>query len=208
MAIANRTTRALNRSPLQKGSQEFAAHMMGGCLLQDGVEVYNDIFAHSVSDPYPGTGGSNYVQCITNLENPGKMGDSESFLAYQYGISFMKLTAGSETAANIQLLTKFIQSARFELFIGSNKTRVLDIQLSHFMGTINLASADATSTVLPINSARWITLAGVPQQFKRNMNFYGRLTCGFPAGTPSGLGTEASPIYAFQFIAAGKRTTK
>jgi len=194
------------------GGQQYAASMKGGVLLVSGQMIYQNLFALftiSASEPY--------AKVLTNLDNPGKMNDSEGYVAYQYGIRLIKLTDGVATTDEIQAAIKMLEASRLQLFIGPNSQRVLDVETVHFLNTLNMIAETqgatdigvAQTASLPINTTAWLTLPSeLVQEFKQNMNFKASLECELPTGTPSELGYAGSPLaptWAFVFVMAGRR---
>lgn len=208
----NQNPRSIVKSQPLTGGQQYAANMKGGVLLTSGTKIYQNLFALSVnSDSEP------YAKVLTNLDNPGKMNDSEGFVAYQYGIRLIKLTDGAATTDEIQAAIKLLEASRLQLFIGPNSQRVLDVETIHFLNTLNMITETqglaeigvAQTAALPINTTAWLTLPGeLVQDFKQNMNFKASLEVELPAGTPSELGyagSPSAPTWAFIFVMAGRR---
>lgn len=187
------------------GGQVYAATLMGGALLVSGQKKYEDIFGHSVNESV-----NAYAKVISNLDNPGKMGNSEAYHAYQYAFRIAKLTSGVITAAQLQDICRMLASARFQFFVGSNRIRVLDLQMSHFLNLVNGASTDGNAVVLPINMSSWLNLPGqTKQELPPNENFSATLEVNHPDGTPAGLAySDTTPNFVFQFIMMGKRFTR
>lgn len=195
------------RNPLT-GNQEYAANMKGGVLLKSGVKLYQNLFAVSTS-----TGGD-YDKVISNLDNPGKMNDSEGFTAFQYGLRIIPLFDGAMTPAQSAAAAKMLLNCRIQLFIGANRTRVLDIEGAHFMNTESGIVSDssaannvAVAASLPNNATGWLVLPQeLRQEFKQNMNFSASLECELPEGTPAALGyDDTTPRFAFVFLMGGRR---
>lgn len=200
----------VTKNPLN-GRQEYAANMKGGCKLVTGQVLYDNIFSLSSTSDDP------WAKFLTNLDQPGKMNNSEGFLAYQYGVRVVKLTDGPATPEQAAAVLKFLAGGRLQLFIGANSSRVLDVETIHFLNTqsviINDTDAAATPVAvsvaasLPQNSSAFMVLPdSMKQEFSQDMNFRATLTCEIPGGTPAALGfSGADPQFAFIFIIAGRR---
>jgi len=200
----------VTKNPLT-GRQEYAANMKGGVKLVSGQVIYQNLFGLSTSSD------DAYAKVLTNMDQAGKMNDSEGFLAYQYGVRVVKLSDGPATPEQAAAVLKFLSSCRLQLFIGPNSVRVLDIETIHFLNTqsviINDTDAAATPVAvaiaasLPQNSSAWFSLPNdMKQEFKQNMNFKASLECELSGGTPSALGAVNDvPQFAFIFIIAGRR---
>lgn len=191
-----------NTNPMGN-AQMYASHLKGGALLETGKTLYNTLFGLSVNDS-----SNPYAKVLTNLDNAGRLADSESFRAYQYGFRLWKLGDGVVTDAEAAAMTQIMSASRVKLFIGPNSTKVLDIELAHFNSSIQMAKADGDNSV-GVNTLQWLQLpAGMEQDFKENMNFRAELEVELPAGTPAALGESgdpASPQFVFNFLAAGRR---
>ncbi len=204
--------KALVKDQPLKGGQQYAANMKGGVLLVAGQEIYQNLFALSINSPEP------FAKVLTNLDNPGKMNDSEAFTAYQYGVRLVKLTDGAATTDEVDAAIKLLSASRLQLFIGPNSQRVLDVELIHYMNSLNFiaetqGAADigvAQTAAVPLNTTAWLSLPGdLIQDFKENMNFKASLQVELPTGTPAALGYAGSPTpaptWAFIFVMAGRR---
>jgi len=197
------------------GGRSYISHIMGGVVLNAGTTVYNQFF--------PGTYGSpgSYTNLLTNLSNMGKLGSQECFEVLRYGFRISKLTAGVATPAQIQATTAFLNSSRFYFEIGDAGTRVLDIQLARFSSTISAVANPTSATdnqafgaTIPISNVAWLEIAATTgkEPIEPNMNFSATLENnlydGTNTGTPTGIGTTASPIFILNFLAEGIRTVK
>lgn len=200
----------VTKQPLT-GGQEYAANMKGGVLLVAAQKIYQNLFALSINSDEP------YARVLTNMDNAGKMNDSEAFTAYQFGIRLVKLTDGAATTDEISAAIKLLSASRLQLFVGPNSQRVLDLELVHFQNTLTFVAetqgaADigiAQTAGVPINTTAWIGLPEeLKQLFKQNMNFKASLEVELPEGTPADLGyagSPSAPTWAFNFIMAGRR---
>ena len=209
---ANEIDIAFQQSDVSKGGgQIYAANLFGGVGLRSGVISYTNLFGSSVND------NSNPIaKLVTNLDNPGKMGNSEAFWVYQYAVRIQKISAAAMTSAVAQDIVRFLSSVRLQFFVASNRIRVLDLSGLHFGNVLNAIVSDAStlgsnSISLPVNQSSWISLPGqTVQKLPPNENFNATLDCNLVGGTPSSLdSTPASnPDFVFNFVMAGKRFTR
>ncbi len=208
------TLQKLEEQKTFKGSaRSYPSHVMGGIILAAGTVVYEDFFSLSA------TSTSALAKILTNLTNPGKLGNNEAFDILAVAPRFQKVTDGVATPEEVEKITHFLNSSRLEMFAGDNQTKILDLQLSRFSSIISAtmhpvsasgSTSESLSTTLPVNAASWLTfpsLAGT-EYLEPNINISARLTCGLTSGTPSGIGTVASPVWVMQWIAEGVRYVK
>lgn len=187
------------------GGQAYAANLVGGFMLEASKKIY-EFFGISMNSD------NVYSKVLTNLQEAGKIGNSMAFTARQYGIRLVKIDGTEITSAEMAALIQFIASSRLEFYVGSNKTKVLELMLSHFMNSVTGQESAGNSVVLPINQAAWITLSGsMIQGLEPNTEISGTLFMNWPTGTAAALGYNADPAtpkFMFQFVMAGEKQTK
>jgi len=187
------------------GGQVYAANLLGGAKLVAGQTRY-PIFDISESSP------DIWARVLTNLKEAGKIGNSMSFTAIQYAPRFFKANVTPITAAELQALQLFIAGSRFEMYVGSNQTKVGEFALSHFLNIATATgangAADPNAASLPINQNAWISLVGeTAKGIAPNTEISAALICSLPGGTPAALGLvgndPATPNFIFQWVIAG-----
>jgi hypothetical protein len=185
------------------GGQAYAANLVGGFMLEAGKKIY-EFFGISMNSD------NIYSKVLTNLQEAGKIGNSMAFTAKQYGIRLFKIDGTEITSAEMAALIQFIASSRLEFYVGSNKTKVLELMLSHFMNSVTGQESAGNSVVLPINQAAWVTLTGTMiQGLAPNTEISGSVFMNWPTGTAAALGfNDTVPRFAFQFVMAGEKQTK
>ena len=188
------------------GGQRYAANLTGGVILITGSkqQAFFDI-----AESAPGI----WNKALTNLKEAGKIGNSMTFEAMQYGIRFVKLDGTVATAAELAALAAYVASCRVELFIGSNSTKIFEMDGAHLQNVINGASIDANSVLAPVNNSAWVSLPaglGLVQGLAPNTEISGLLSCFIPTGTPAAISSAdpAAPKWAFKFVMAGIKQTK
>ena len=196
--------RAAPVSTFGPGGQVYAASLVGGIKLKSGIKSYTffDI-AESSNDPW--------AKVLTNLKEAGKIGNSMNYIGKQYALRFSKVDGSVTTAAEQAALIEFIMGSRVELYVGSNQTKVSEIDCSHFLNVVNSVSIDANSATLPINQSAWMALPGQMQQgLTRNTEISGALFCNLPTGTPAALDMldAVNPKFICKFVIAGEKQTK
>ena len=196
--------RAAPVSTFGPGGQVYAASLVGGIKLKSGIKSYTffDI-AESSNDPW--------AKVLTNLKEAGKIGNSMNYIGKQYALRFAKVDGSVCTAAEQAALIEFIMGSRVELYVGSNQTKVSEIDCSHFLNVVNSVSTDANSVSLPINQSAWMALPGQMQQgLTRNTEISGALFCNLPTGTPAALDMvdAVNPKFICKFVIAGEKQTK
>lgn len=185
------------------GGQIYAANLVGGFKLKTGLSTFN-FFDISESNPDP------WAPVLTNLKEAQKIGNSMTFLGKQYAFRIAKVDGTITSAAEVADLIKFMMGSRLELYIGSNQTKISELDLAHFLSVANFAT-DSASVDLPINTAAWVSLAGVLQQpLEPNTEISGKVFCNLPTGCPASLGLAVSgePKFIFKFIMAGEKQAK
>ena len=196
--------RAAPVSTFGPGGQVYAASLVGGIKLKSGIKSYTffDI-AESSNDPW--------AKVLTNLKEAGKIGNSMNYIGKQYALRFAKVDGTAVTALEQAALIEFIMGSRVELYVGSNQTKVSEIDCSHFLNVVNSVSTDANSVSLPINQSAWMALPGQMQQgLTRNTEISGALFCNLPTGTPAALDMvdAVNPKFICKFVIAGEKQTK
>lgn len=186
------------------GGQVYAASLVGGFKLIAGSKAYT-FFDIAESNPDP------WSKVLTNLKEAGKIGNSMNYIGKQYALRISKVDGTVVTAAEQAALIEFMMGSRVELYVGSNQTKVSEIDCSHFLNVVNTSSTDATSVCLPVNQAAWMALPGQMQQgLQRNTEISGSFFCNLPAGTPAALGMAdtVNPKFIMKFVIAGEKQTK
>jgi len=204
MDIQTVASPAANVQTFGPGGQRYAANLTGGCILITGTK---DQSFFDIAESSPAI----WAKALTNLKEAGKIGNSMTFQALQYGIRFIKFDGTVATAAELAALNAYLGASRVELYVGSNQTKVFELDLAHLLNVVNGASADATSVLDPVNMAAWINLPGeLIQGLAPNTEISGRLLCNIPTGTPASISTidPAAPKWAFKFVMAGIKQTK
>ena len=185
------------------GGQIYAANLVGGFKLVSGQKTY-DFFDIAESSP------DIWSKVLTNLKEAGKIGNSMTFISKQYALRFAKVDGTIASAAEVAALIDFLIGSRVELYVGSNQTKVSELDLSHFLNLVNI-STDAASVALPINQSAWVSLQGVLQQgLEQNTEISGKVFCNLPTGTPAALGMvdAVNPKFICKFIVADEKQTK
>jgi hypothetical protein len=169
------------------GGRAIPANIVGGVLLVSGTKTYEEVF----TVPYNSTQA--HAKLLSNQMEAGKIGSKESMDVLAYGVHFQKITAGKATEADLNLLVQIMMSTRLEVFTGNGDTRILDVNLSRFMGIINTFSGpttpgDGVGVSLPVNTSRWLLIPhyiGGREELGPNTNYKGKLSCGLASGTPA-----------------------
>lgn len=203
------TTQVLPTAPQKvstfgPGGQVYAANLFGGFKLVSGQKQY-DFFGISMNSDDP------YAKVLTNLSEAGKIGNSMAFTGRMYGIRFVKIDGTLVTTEEAAAMVQFLASSRLEFYVGSNKTKVLELGLTHFLNTVSMASEDANTVSLPVNMAAWLNLPGsTVQGLEPNTEISGSVFMNFPTGTSALLGAnnDGTPKFIMQFIIAGEKQTK
>ena len=99
----------------------------------------------------------------------------------------------------------------FRSYVGSNQTKVSEIDCSHFLNVVNITSTESNAVSLPINQSAWMALPGQMQQgLARNTEISGGFFCNLPTGTPTALDMvdAVQPKFICKFVIAGEKQTK
>lgn len=182
------------------GGQAYGSHIKGGVLLVAGKLIDQGVFALSVND----TTSQPFAKVLTNLENAGKMGAGERFTGYQVALRVVKLGGVAATDAEVASANYLLSTTRVRLFIGSNRTKILDVEASHLVSPIAGIRAAGDSS-LPQNVNTWINLPS-PQPFDELQQIAAEFEYEDPAGVPAGLGyVNSAPTHALILLVAGNR---
>lgn len=186
------------------GGQKYGANLFGGCKLVAAAKelVFFDIAESGSNDPW--------AKVLTNLKEAGKIGNSMTYTAVQYGPRVVKVDGTETTPAELAALTAFYAGSRLELYVGSNGTKIAEYDLAHFLNPITFASAAAAAS-LPANLTGWVALVGdMEQGFAPNTEILGKVFCNLPGGVPAALGMvdAINPKFIFKLEMAGMKQTK
>jgi len=191
------------------GVQQYAADLFGGCRLVDAAKSA-DFFniSESVSDTW--------AKYLTNLKESGKIGNSMGFQGLAYHVHFVKASGTVATAAEMAALFGLIGGAKVELYIGSNGSKVLEIDLGRFLNFISASVTEAAGAVSisgPLNIADKLQLNAeeIQQGLPPNTEISGRVFWNRPGGVPAVLGCAddtASPEWVMKFYITGVKVTK
>jgi hypothetical protein len=196
-------TQASQVSTFGPGGQKYGANLFGGFKLVAAQKVFT-FFDIAESSP------DIWAKVLTNLKEAGKIGNSMSFVAVQYGPRIVKVDGTETTPAELAALEVFFASSRLELYVGSNNTKIAEYDLAHFLNPITFASA-AASASLPANLTGWVSLVGdMEQGFAPNTEISGAVFCNLPNGVPAALGMvdAVNPKFIFKLEMAGMKQTK
>lgn len=150
------------------GGQVYTAEIWGGFNIVP--ETENPVFDKKRSDTsYPN------AKIYTNLHEGGKIGSTMEFLVTHVGIRLFSLSPSAAiTQAQLSALKKSLASAKIEIGVGTDNTKVGEFTGLHFMSTVDGVAA-ATFSLEPYNMGSNFIPLSIPIPFQRNVELRGNV---------------------------------
>lgn len=182
------------------GGQVYNAEIFGGFNISGATE--NPLFTFRQDESSSSVANAKF---LTNLHEAGKIGSTMEFLCTHIGVRVVKFSGSAAlTAAEVQAMKALLASAKIELGLGADNTKICELSGMHFMAPVDAETSDV-STVTAV-SAVGGAMAGnfcrlrmsIPMQ--RNVELRGSVKF---AQTPDSALTGTANTFGFIVILYG-----
>lgn len=183
------------------GGQVYNAEIFGGFNVSANLE--NPLFTFRQDDS-----GVTNAKFLTNLHEAGKIGSTMEFLCTHVGVRVVKIKGAgtANTAAEVQAMKALLASARIELGLGSDNTKIGEFSGMHFMSPVDTETSDV-STVTAVSNVGGACANGfirlrMPIPMQRNVELRGSVKF---AQAPATSLTSTADSYGFVVILYGMK---
>ena len=127
------------------GGQVYNSEIYGGFNISAALE--NPVFTFRQDDS-----GVTNGKFLTNLHEAGKIGSTMEFLCTHVGVRVVKFSGSAAlTAAEVQAMKALLASAKIELGLGADNTKICELSGLHFMAPVDAETSDV-STVTAVSA--------------------------------------------------------
>lgn len=183
------------------GGQVYNAEIFGGFNVSTALE--NPLFTFRQDDS-----SVTNAKFLTNLHEAGKIGSTMEFLCTHVGVRVVKIKGAgtANTAAEVQAMKALLASARIELGLGSDNTKIGEFSGMHFMSPVDTETSDV-STVTAVSAVGGAQANGfirlrMPIPMQRNVELRGTVKF---AQAPATALTSTADSYGFVVILYGMK---
>lgn len=179
------------------GGQVYNSEIYGGFNISAATE--NPLFTFRQDDS-----GAN-SKFLTNLHEAGKIGSTMEFLCTHVGVRVVKFSgAAALTAAQVQAMKALLASAKIELGLGADNTKICELSGMHFMAPVDAETSDV-STVTAVSAVGGAQAGNfcrlrMPIPMQRNVELRGTVKF---AQTPDSALTGTANTFGFIVILYG-----
>lgn len=184
------------------GGQVYNAEIFGGFNVSASQE--NPLFTFRENESSSSVANAKF---LTNLHEAGKIGSTMEFLCTHVGVRVVKFDATAAlTAQEVQAMKTLLASARIELGLGSDSTKIGEFTGMHFQSPVDAETSDV-STVTAVSSVGGACANGfirlrMPIPMQRNVELRGTVKF---AQAPDSVLTTTANSFGFVVILYGMK---